>query len=113
MSTFEYRQGRITPALRRTAAAARRVVAVVVADSLAEAKTVARAWKKSKIAGELVIVRRFTRKLKAAGAAVEIHVVVVSLRPPVAATGPAPSAIVRGLEGARIAGTAWKKAVTQ
>lgn len=82
MKGLEFQQPRIHAAMRSTAAAARRTIAVVLADSLLEAKHAAAAWKKARIAGELVIVRRFKRRVKAAGAAVELHVVVVQLRPP-------------------------------
>lgn len=82
MKGLEFQQPRIYAGQRSTAAAARRTIAVVVADSLLEAKHAAAAWKKARVAGELVTVRRCKRRLKAAGAAVELHVVVVQLRPP-------------------------------
>ena len=79
---LEFQQPRIVASSRATKDAARRTVAFIVADSKAEANTAAAAWKKARIAGELVQIRRFTRRVRAAGAAVELHIVVVSLRPP-------------------------------
>jgi hypothetical protein len=57
-------------------------MAVLVSDSLRDAKEAAKQWRRAKVAGELVLVRRFKRRIKAAGAGVEIHVVVVALRAP-------------------------------
>lgn len=82
MTALDFRPPRITPAFRKTAAAARRIVQVIVLDSLVEAKTVARGWRKAKAAGQLVDVRRYTRKVRAGGGCVTLFVVVVSLHAP-------------------------------
>jgi hypothetical protein len=78
---LEFTQPRIGASRKDTKSTARRTVAVLVSDSEREARERQREWKRAKIAGELVQVRRYTRGLRAAGAAVTLHVVVVSLRP--------------------------------
>lgn len=79
---LDFRHPRIASAFARTREQAKRTLAVVVTDSLREANEVAKQWRRSRVAGELVVVRRCTRRVRAGGAAVELHVVVVSLRPP-------------------------------
>lgn len=82
MKILEFQHPRIKSSSRSTAAAARATVTVLVTDSIVEAKAAAKAWKKARVAGDLVTVRRFVRRVRAAGAAVELHLVVVALRPP-------------------------------
>lgn len=88
MRVLDFRHPRIKASTRATTAQARRTLAVVLADNVADAKTVAKQWKGSRVAGELVLVRRQLRRVKCGGAAVELHVVTVSLRPPRPVTAP-------------------------
>jgi hypothetical protein len=79
---IDIRQPRILAGAGRTRGAftARATIAVLVTDSLQRAKDSAKAWRKARVAGDLVQVRRFTRRVRAGGAAVELQLVVVSLR---------------------------------
>ncbi len=78
---LDFRPPRILPSTKASRDRARLVINVLVTDSLRDRKELAKQWRRAKVAGDLVTVRQFTRKVKAAGAAVELHLVVISLRP--------------------------------
>lgn len=80
MRVLDFQPPRITAGTRASRDRARLVVNILITDSPREQQQLARQWRKARVAGELVTVRRVTRRVRLAGAAVELYAVVVSLR---------------------------------